>query len=184
MNNRNKNNQTYFPKLKTDTNFYDQKSILKRNNLPSDLCDSLISNKIKKFKKIFSSLTKKKKIEKKNSVSSNITKSIENLTTINNNNNNKIIKENHITKKNSVINTEIELKINKLMDIFNTDQKLQKNAAYDLIKGRMLNKLKNCLVLKEQNYNNTFENNDDYSTLKKQKEFLLKRKYELLSKKK
>jgi hypothetical protein len=102
----------------------------------------------------------------------------------NNNNNNKIIKENHITKKNSVINTEIELKINKLMDIFNTDQKLQKNAAYDLIKGRMLNKLKNCLVLKEQNYNNTFENNDDYSTLKKQKEFLLKRKYELLSKKK
>jgi len=184
MNNRNKNNQTYFPKLKTETNFYDQKSILRRNNLPSDLCESLISNKIKKFKKIFSSLTKKKKKEMKNSVSSNITKSIENLTTINNNNNNKIIKENHITKKNSVINTEIELKINKLMDIFNTDQKLQKNAAYDLIKGRMLNKLKNCLVLKEQNYNNTFENNDDYSTLKKQKEFLLKRKYELLSKKK
>ena len=184
MNNRNKNNQTYFPKLKTETNFYDQKSILKRNNLPSDLCDSLISNKIKKFKKIFSSLTKKKKKEMKNSVSSNITKSIENLTTINNNNNNNIIKENHITKKNSVINTEIELKINKLMDIFNTEQKLQKNAAYDLIKGRMLNKLKNCLVLKEQNYNNTFENNDDYSTLKKQKEFLLKRKYELLSKKK
>ena len=70
------------------------------------------------------------------------------------------------------------------MDIFNEDKKLQKNAAYDLIKGRMFNKIKNNLVLKEENYNSLFENNDDFSTIKKQKEFFLKKKYERLAKKK
>ena len=74
--------------------------------------------------------------------------------------------------------------MNKIMGLFNVDKKLKKNAEYDLIKGRMFNKLKNNLVLKPQNYNNTFESNDDYSTIQKQKKILNQKKYDLLSKKK
>ena len=51
-------NLTLLPKLKTDTNFYTQKSVLKRNNLPINLCETLTPKKIKKFKKIFFSLSK------------------------------------------------------------------------------------------------------------------------------
>ena len=174
----NKSNLTIFPKLKTETNFYDQKSILKRHNLPINVYKSLTPNKIKQFKIIFSSLSKKKLKQIKNNTISNF---------INKENSNIINKEDNTNKKyrkNSIINTEIELKMNKIMGLFNIDKKPKKNAEYDLIKGRMFNKLKNNLVLKVQNYNNTFESNDDYSTIQKQKEFLQKKKYNLLSKKK
>ena len=73
-----KSNLTILPKLKTETNFFDQKSILKRNNLPIDLCESLNSKRIKKFKKIFSSLSKKRKKDLKNTILSN-SKSKENI---------------------------------------------------------------------------------------------------------
>ena len=177
----NKNKFIHLPRLKTEPNFYDQKSILKRNHLPTNLCESLARNKIQKFRKIFLSISKKRQKEKKNYRNSINTISTDKSSNLNTNI--KIIEEN-MNKKNSLINTETELKINKLMDIFNTDKKLQKNAAYDLIKGRMFSKLNNYLVLNEQNYNALLENNDDYSTTKKQKEFLFKKKYELYSKKK
>lgn len=177
------NSYFFLPKIKTKPNFYEQKSILKRNNLPIDLCKSLTPKKIKKFKKIFLNIRKNKKKKLKNEIAFN------NSTTIKSNNkkNNTINIKNvemFMNKKHSIINTETELKINKLMDIFSNDKKLQKNSAYDLIKGRLFNKLKNCVVLKNQNFNSTFENNDDFSCLKEQKEFFQKRKYSLLSKKK
>ena len=174
------NKYNFLPKIKTEANFYEQKSILKRNKLPINLCESLTPKKIRKFKKIILNIRKnrQKKLKNKNSLNNSSTKeNINNKNIINN------IK-NSENKKNSIINTETELKINKLMDIFNTDKKLQKNAAYDLIKGRLFNKLKNCVVLKNETFNSTFENNDDYSALKEQNEFFQKRKYELLSKKK
>ena len=130
---KNKNKVTIcLPRLNTEPNFYEQKSILKRNNLPTNLCESLARNKIQKFRKIFLSISKKRQKEKKitrNSINTISTDKSSNL-----NAKIKIIEE-KLNKKNSLINTETELKINKLMDIFNTDKKLQKNAAYDLIKG-------------------------------------------------
>ena len=172
----------FLPRLKTETGFYTQKSILKRNNLPTTLCESLSSKKIKKFRKIFSSLSKMKYININNNLNSN-----NNNNTINSISTNICVnKEDNKTKRNSVINinTEAELKLKKFLEKFNIEKKPKKNAEYDLIKGRMFNKLKNYLVLKEQNYNTTFDNNDDYSTLQKQKEFLQQKKYDYLTKNK
>ena len=184
----NKKNFLYLPRINTEQRYLEQKSILKKNNLPINLCESLSTKKIQKFKKLFLSVTKKKQEEKQKSrknhlISINGSES-EKSSKINNNYI-KLIEDNKkITKKNSIINTETELKINKLMDIFNTEKEVKKNSFYDLIKGKMFKKLKNHLVLKEPNYNTIFENNDDYSTVREQKEFFLKKKYDLLSKKK
>ena len=188
----NKNpNLTLLPKLRTETNFYTQRSVLKRNNLPINLCETLTPKKIKKFKKIFFSLSK---IKSKNNNNKNYMISTYNTTNtqnsistnaINNNNINNIIKE-ELSKirRNSVINTETELKMNKFLEKFNLDKKQKKNAEYDLIKGKMFNRLKNYLVLNEQSYNTTYDNNDDYSSLQKQKEFVSKKRYDFLTKKK
>ena len=188
----NKNpNLTLLPKLKTETNFYTQKSVLKKNNLPINLCEILTPKKINKFKKIFFSLSK---IKSKNNNNKNYMVSTYNTTNtqnsistnaINNTNINNIIKE-ELSKirRNSVINTETELKMNKFLERFNLVKKQKKNAEYDLIKGKMFNRLKNYLVLNEQSYNTTYDNNDDYSSLQKQKEFILKKRYDFLTKKK
>ena len=181
----NKYNLLFLPKMKTEANYYEQKSILKRNNLPTYLCESLSSKKIKKFKKLFLSVSMKKQKEKgaikKNSLFSINDNNLEQSTILKNN-----IKSNegNSHKKNSLINKETELKINKLMDKFNTDKKLQKNSVHDLIKGRIFKNLKNYLVMKDQKYNTIFENNDDFSTTKEQKDFLFKKKLDILSKKK
>ena len=189
----NKNpNLTLLPKLKTETNFYTQKSVLKRNNLPINLCETLTPKKVKKFKKIFFSLSKIK--SKTNNNNKNYMISTYNTTNtqnsistnaINNTNINNVIKE-ELSKirRNSVLNTETELKMNKFLERFNLDKKQKKNAEYDLIKGKMFNRLKNYLVLNEQSYNTTYDNNDDYSSLQKQKEFILKKRYDFLTKKK
>lgn len=184
-------NLTLLPKLKTDTNFYTQKSVLKRNNLPINLCETLTPKKIKKFKKIFFSLSKiksKNNNNKNNMISTyNTTNTQNSISTnaINNTNINNIIKE-ELSKirRNSVINTETELKMNKFLERFNLDKKQKKNAEYDLIKGKMFNRLKNYLVLNAQSYHTTYDNNDDYSSLQKQKEFVLKKRYDFLTKKK
>ena len=131
------------------------------------------------------SISKKRKKEKhaikRYSLFSIDNNNSERSTTLNNN-----IKSNegNSHKKNSLINTETELKINKLMDKFNIDKKLQKNSVHDLIKGRIFKNLKNYLVMKEQKYNTIFESNDDFSTTKAQKEFSFKKKLDILSKKK
>ena len=184
-------NLTLLPKLKTETNFFTQKSVLKRNNLPINLCETLTPKKIKKFKKIFFSLSK---IKSKNNNNKNYMISTYNTTNtqnsistnaVNNTNINNIIKEElSKVRRNSVINTETELKMNKFLERFNLDKKQKKNAEYDLIKGKMFNRLKNYLVLNEQSYNTTYDNNDDYSSLQKQKEFILKKRYDFLTKKK
>ena len=184
-------NLTLLPKLKTETNFFTQKSVLKRNNLPINLCETLTPKKIKKFKKIFFSLSK---IKSKNNNNKNYMISTYNTTNtqnsistnaVNNTKINNIIKEElSKVRRNSVINTETELKMNKFLERFNLDKKQKKNAEYDLIKGKMFNRLKNYLVLNEQSYNTTYDNNDDYSSLQKQKEFILKKRYDFLTKKK
>ena len=188
----NKNpNLTLLPKIKTETNFFTQRSVLKKNNLPINLCEILTPKKINKFKKIFFSLSK---IKSKNNNNKNYMVSTYNTTNtqnsistnaINNTNINNIIKE-ELSKirRNSVINTETELKMNKFLERFNLVKKQKKNAEYDLIKGKMFNRLKNYLVLNEQSYNTTYDNNDDYSSLQKQKEFVLKKRYDFLTKKK
>ena len=167
----NKSNLTLFPRLKTELNFYGQKSILQRHNLPINLYESLTPRVIKRFKKLLSSISKKKlKQIKRDSISK-----------INNNKEESSEKKN---KKHSMLNTETELKMNKIMALFNIDKKLKKNAEYDLIKGRMFKRIKNYLILKAHNYHNTYENNDDYSLIQKQKEYCQQKKYDLLSKKK
>ena len=66
------------------------------------------------------------------------------------------------------------------MEKFNIENGSKKNVEYDLIKGRMFGKLKKYFVSKEESYNTTFDNNDDYSIFQKQKEFLLQKKKEYL----
>lgn len=184
-------NLTLLPKLKTETNFFTQKSVLKRNNLPINLCETLTPKKIKKFKKIFFSLSKIKSKNNNNknymisTYNTNNTQNSISTNAVNNTNINNIIKEElSKVRRNSVINTETELKMNKFLERFNLDKKQKKNAEYDLIKGKMFNRLKNYLVLNEQSYNTTYDNNDDYSSLQKQKEFILKKRYDFLTKKK
>jgi hypothetical protein len=168
----NKSNLVIFPRLKTESNFYDQKSVLQRHKLPINIYESLTPRVIKRFKNIFSSLSRKKLQQIKADAMANI------------NNTTKDESTNKINKKHSMIDTETELKMNKIMALFNMDKKLKKNAEYDLIKGRMFNRLKNYLILKEQNYDNTYENNDDFTLIQKQKKYFEKKKYDLLSKKK
>ena len=172
----NKREFNVLPHLKTEACFFTQKSILKRNNLPISLYESLNSKKIKKFRKIFSSLSKMKCANSNNNLISsfNNTKNSISSNNINNKEDNKIM-------RNSLINTEAELKMKKFMEKFNIENGSKKNVEYDLIKGRMFGKLKKYFVSKEESYNTTFDNNDDYSIFQKQKEFLQQKKKEYLS---
>ena len=127
---------TGFPVIKNENNFYEQRSVLKRSHIPTSLYDSLTSSNIKKFQKMFKSISKNRKYRKYLININNNNKALfinnskaDNSALISNNNKAILMK---LTTKSSLINTKTELKIKKLMDKFNNDKKQKKNVEYEL----------------------------------------------------
>ena len=176
--------ETFLPKIKPESLYYSKHNILIRNKLPINVCDAL-NNNLKKFKHIFSIIQKNKILNKKkflNNIDLNLS-----VDKSNSNKKRETLNTNNITtsiKNNIINNTQTELKMNKIIEKFNTDKNSQKNYAYDLIKGRMFNKLKNYYVKTIQDFSTALENNNDFGFVKTQREYTYQKKIDLLSKKK
>ena len=179
--------KSFLPKIKPESLYYSNRNILIRNKLPVNVCDALYNNsKLKKFKHIFA-IMKKNKISYKNKILNSSTDSDFSINKSNSNKKRETLNTNNLTsplKNNIITNTQTELKMNKIIEKFNVDKNTQKNFAYDLIKGRMFNKLKNYYVKTIQDFSSTFENNNDFDFVKTQREYTYKKKLELFSKKK